>query len=993
MKTIIIVLTFISLTWFSSAQDPDYNTPFTEIVTAKEAYFEQLRETLSESEFNEEGGEYNEYQRWYAFWLPRIAPNGTMADYNRRLGDPAVLPNLKSVGNLDDWYELGPVDKPVAGISSIGGGDRGIGIVNSLIVHPRNPNKLLCNSKAGGLFYSANKGQNWTNAGSDKWWRSGCSAMEFAPDNENIWYASSTVGGSYYSPPIGEGGGIYRTVDGGLNWFLIADKSDLDPDPNIGAGAYITSIKVDPSFPNIGYIGTSIGLFKSTNINDVTPSAVVWTKIHNDYTEDIEFKTDGSSIVFITHKNGSGTWSISKSFNFGTTWTALPGISFAASANQIIIEVSEADPNKLFALDHAGITTLRIFDYSLGVWTTMNTFSNPVGAGHGLGVSNFNTNYIYASSGMNFRKSTDGGVTFTNVSTFGSTAHHVDVEDFVTPHANCPSCSSSANEVYVTTHGGVNYSNDNIVTLSTRSRGLGVAKITEPSSAVLNPERISMGLDHDGTVISNGSYSVNWTPGWSTVYGGDGGFTEIDYSNSDNLWAEPQGSPPKFSQNYGLSFGSTAFPYSNDFYTEMIQNQTYPKILYSKAKAGGTSPLYEEVYRSDNYGLGAGSIEQISDFQLLLPPNQWVWGIYPSRTNPDYLYANVNANAPTWVGHFYRTKIALSAATTVKSSWEELPVPSGGSVKSIDVRDENVVYISAGGTSWDPTLRLYRVDYTNPTTALSTMVDISGDPISGGLPDLPINSVVQELGSNGGIYVSTDVGVFYANNTTIRIGGTSQSIWTELGTNLPNIHLGKLEINYISNTIRVATPGRGIWEHDLWCPKIASANYSGSQTGEQYLEVYNEINSTASVTSSAEITYRAGTEINLKPGFIAQPFGKGAGYFEAFIHPCMYIGSSPNLKDNEDVDNANMDQLDLSRVAAPEIKIYPNPSDGMFTLTINNDDLYDVIVYNAFGMEVYRQEKTNVRELSIDLTLLESGVYFARCINNHDVKSVSFVKK
>lgn len=1002
MKTILGILAFFILTFQANAQVFDPNKSFSDIVIEKEAYFAKQRKLYGEDALTAEGGEYNEYRRWYDFWISRIAPNSSMNEYYARISDPAIVPSLKAAGNVDDWYELGPIDKPVAGINDIGNGgsDRGIGIINSLFIHPNNPNKLLGNSRAGGLFYSSDKGQNWTNAGSDKWAGSGCGAMAFAPNNETTWYAGSTLGGSFYSPPIGSGGGVYRTDNAGLVWALIADKYDFDPNPSIGETVTINSIKIDPSNPNVGYVGTNIGLFKSTNINHVTPSMVTWTKLLSDHIEDIEFKLDGSSIVFITRKNTSDIWSIAVTTNGGTTWNSLPGYTFSSATKQIVIEVSQNNTNLIWAMDRASTSTLRIHNYIAGTWVMQpNVFANQVGAGHGLGVSHFNANIIYASNYDRFMKSTDGGATFTTITmSVGApaTRYHADVEDIVTPFALCPTCGGSSNEVYVATHGGVNYSNDNVATLVTRSKGLGIAKITKPSNAALSPEQISMGLDHDGTVLSYGVFGQNWIPGWKTIYGGDGGNTQIDYSNSDILWYEPQVSATKVSVDRGLNTQNSNFPPSNDFYTEMIQNQTFPKILYSKARAGGSSTQYEEVYRSNNSGLVGSITEQISDFQIQptpLPMGQWVWGIHPARTNPNYLYANVNANSPTWVGHFYRTTDALNAsATAVKSSWVELPVPSNGNVKAVDVRNENIVYFSAGGQPWDPNLRLLIVDYTNIGTALSTMVDISGSPGTGGLPDIPINSLVMELGSNGGIYVSTDIGVFYANNTTIIPNGTC--VWTELGTNLPHIPLGMLEINYVGNKIRVGTPGRGIWEHDLWCPTTASAYYTGAQTGTQYLEVYNGITSTASVTTNAKITYRAGTSIMLNPGFIAVPSGKGAGYFEGFIHGCSYVGSSPNLKNNEEIENSNTTVSEIPMDAEEsDIIAYPNPTEGKFTVNITNDHLYDVNVYSPTGTLMMTINQTRVNKLELDLSMFQTGIYFVRCSNANDFKSITILKK
>ena len=72
----------------------------------------------------------------------------------------------------------------------------------------------------------------------------------------------------------------------------------------------------------------------------------------------------------------------------------------------------------------------------------------------------------------------------------------------------------------------------------------------------------------------------------------------------------------------------------------------------------------------------------------------------------------------------------------------------------------------------------------------------------------------MERGSNGGIYFGTDVGVFYTN-VDYQNDGTG---WVLFGPDLPHISIRDLDINYVANKIRASLPGRGVWEHDLYCP-------------------------------------------------------------------------------------------------------------------------------------------------------------------------------
>ncbi len=72
------------------------------------------------------------------------------------------------------------------------------------------------------------------------------------------------------------------------------------------------------------------------------------------------------------------------------------------------------------------------------------------------------------------------------------------------------------------------------------------------------------------------------------------------------------------------------------------------------------------------------------------------------------------------------------------------------------------------------------------------------------MPNLPVNCIVYQAGTNDDLYVGTDVGVYYKNNT--------MTDWIPYMTGLPNVVVKELEIHYSSGTISAATYGRGIWE-------------------------------------------------------------------------------------------------------------------------------------------------------------------------------------
>ncbi len=79
---------------------------------------------------------------------------------------------------------------------------------------------------------------------------------------------------------------------------------------------------------------------------------------------------------------------------------------------------------------------------------------------------------------------------------------------------------------------------------------------------------------------------------------------------------------------------------------------------------------------------------------------------------------------------------------------------------------------------------------------------------SAGLPNVPVNCVSYQQGTTNGIYIGTDMGVFYKDD--------SLSGWQPFWNGLPNVTVTELEPNYIANKLRAGTYGRGAWESDFY---------------------------------------------------------------------------------------------------------------------------------------------------------------------------------
>jgi len=170
----------------------------------------------------------------------------------------------------------------------------------------------------------------------------------------------------------------------------------------------------------------------------------------------------------------------------------------------------------------------------------------------------------------------------------------------------------------------------------------------------------------------------------------------------------------------------------------------------------------------------------------------------------------------------------------------------------------------------------------------------------------------------------------------------------------------------------------------------------GSHLRPGMIGAFNNITAINSILANGDITYRAGREIALLPGFSV---GVGAD-FGAFIEPfhCeaggySYMGSA--VIDTIDsfnqptsyvyyADAGNFHPVLADSIIAPNnnlqsaITITPNPSNGVFTLEVPERTLSEVFIYNDLGQLVYQQVINSIQQ--IDISSEHKGIYFVKVL-------------
>ncbi|MBO0869973.1 MAG: hypothetical protein J2P15_15540, partial [Micromonosporaceae bacterium] len=314
-----------------------------------------------------------------------------------------------------------------------------------------------------------------------------------------------------------------------------------------------------------------------------------------------------------------------------------------------------------------------------------------------------------------------------------------------------------------------------------------------------------------GTVLDDNSKPINVSS--VQVFGGDGGYTLVDPNNSNNVITEYTGLTALKSTDGGANWHFIT-PADPDplFISPINMDRTNPNHLVSggaivwNSEAGvagttagtGTATDWQNIF-DVRTALGANAAAEVSALNAVtIGGTQYVAAGWCGPCNPSFTTGTGFA-----AGFVMLSNSGGSWHVTAQECTSGPACPSSGLPDryitgiSIDTANPSKTYVSISGYArhWiigpnDPGVgHVYQT-----TNGGSSWTDVSGN-----LPDLPANTIVQH---NGNLIVGNDTGVFVSSN--------NGSTWSRVGTNLPNVVVGQLSVDP-NGTLVAATHGRGIW--------------------------------------------------------------------------------------------------------------------------------------------------------------------------------------
>mgnify|MGYP006072407407 FL=1 len=411
------------------------------------------------------------------------------------------------------------------------------GRINDLELHPSN-SKIIYAGAAGGGVWKSNDGGATFNPIFDEYCQS-IGTIKLDPnDPDNVIYVGT--GETWTRNSVSYGDGLYKSIDGGLNWKNIGLKNseriaDIVINPNNSLEIYVgvlgalwgdseergvfKSIDGGETWTKVLYINPKTGC--ADLIMDPTDPTILYASMWEFRRTGWSFDSGGENSALYKSTDAGKTWNkIQKGFPEGKLGRL--GIALAPSNPKILYTVIEAEKNEqkgLYRSSNSGESWEQL-NNDFGITVRPFYFSRIV-------VDPKDENVI-VKGGLSGSISRDGGKTFKGLGNM-----HSDIHDIAFSNLN-------SDLMFVGTDGGV-YRSWNGGTTMEIVENLPLAQFYEISVDNETPYNVYGGLQDNGSW-----YGPSSSPGgveardWNSVGAGDG-FRVLKHATKSIIYSEMQG--------------------------------------------------------------------------------------------------------------------------------------------------------------------------------------------------------------------------------------------------------------------------------------------------------------------------------------------------------------------------------------------------------------------------------------------------------------------
>lgn len=677
------------------------------------------------------------------------------------------------------------------------------------------------------------------------------------------------------------------------NWEPLGPFSNATPESTRARGR-VNTILVDPSNPNIVYMGTPAGgIWKSTN------AGTSWTAMSDNLPQigvsGIAVDYNNSNVIYIAtgdcDANDTYSVGVMKSIDGGVTWNTT-GLTFATTnkrAGDIIINPTNS--NMLWCATSDGV--YKTIDAGAN-WTLSQAGNFAQGR---IRLKPGDPNTVYAVTTNKFYRSTNAGTSFiVNLAISGlpSTSGRF-VMDVTSANSNyiyilSATTANAFQGIYRSVNGGTNWTKmsgttdifENTQSWYDLSLGVSQTNADELYTGCLNVWKSTNGGVTSTKLNDWATYNPSFTHadvhyirffGNKLFVGSDGGI----YLSEDN----------------GVTFtDKTAEAQISQIYKISVSKQTASKVSAGFQDNGGY--FYDNsLWKSYHGGDGMDTAIDPTNSNLCYGFLYNGQSLFISNNGGNSLTGGAAAPAGQ-TGNWVTPMIANSVGELFSGfanlyiltagAWVQQSVTSFGTGNidylAVDPSNDNIMYAANGGSLYKSTDRginfvlaysaasaITSIDVhssdsnivylTTQGTAGLALKSINGGTaftsISQGLPNIGKNIIVhQGRNTDNPLYVGTSLGVYYRDDTMTQ--------FEPFDTNLPNVSVTDLEINLEDSKIIASTYGRGVWQSsipvvvpsdDIKLVGITSPTYEAiSCDGQIAPQIYVKNNGTNTISTS-----------------------------------------------------------------------------------------------------------------------------------------------
>lgn len=145
------------------------------------------------------------------------------------------------------------------------------------------------------------------------------------------------------------------------------------------------------------------------------------------------------------------------------------------------------------------------------------------------------------------------------------------------------------------------------------------------------------------------------------------------------------------------------------------------------------------------------------------------------------------------------------------------------------------------------------------------------------------------------------------------------------------------------------------------------------------------------ILNNADILFQAGKKIELAEGFNTELGAKFIAQIESCDCQGCKIDNHDTNQNHSEIYKKDIKELPMELV--DEIKLYPNPTNGVLNIDLNYSSSGNIELYSLDGKLVFAKEYINENKINIDLSNNKSGIYFIRLLFNGETITKKIIKE